>query len=129
MATAIADVQDLYDEFNFGRRGAEALRELMARTREWRVPPRYVLLIGDASGDPRNYLGLGNYDFVPTRLVPTLLLKTSDDGWIADFARNGLPAIAIGRLPARTLAEAERIIGRIRPGTRRRHGLLRRRSQ
>ena len=113
LATAIIDVQDLYDEFNFGRRGAEALREFLIRARAWQTSPRYVLLVGDASIDPRNYLGLGTYDFVPTRLVPTVYLKTADDSWIADFAQNGLPAVAIGRIPARTLAEAERMIGRI----------------
>ncbi len=65
VATTIIDVQDLYDEFNFGDHGPDAIREFLLKTKDWRRAPKYVLLLGDASMDPRNYLGLGSYDFVP----------------------------------------------------------------
>ena len=31
-------------------------------------------LFGDASWDPRNYMGFANVDYMPTKLVPTLYL-------------------------------------------------------
>ena len=113
IVTKIVDVQDLYDEFGYGERGSDALRAFFDRTRDWKRAPRYAILLGDASFDPRNYLGLGTFDYVPTRLVPTQYLKTASDDWLADFDDDGIPSIAIGRLPARTLADAETMIGKI----------------
>src|SRR6185436_14691474 len=69
--------------------------------------------LGDASFDPRNYLGLGTWDLIPTRLLPTTEMKTASDDWYSDFADNDLPQIAIGRLPARTLAQAQLMINRV----------------
>ncbi|HYI10775.1 MAG TPA: C25 family cysteine peptidase [Thermoanaerobaculia bacterium] len=112
LATTIIDVQDLYDEFNFGHRGPEAIRRFLLRTREWRRSPRFVLFVGDASLDPRNYLGLGTFDLIPTKLVGTEFMKTASDDWFVDFDDTGLPQLAIGRIPARTVAEAELIISR-----------------
>ncbi|HYC87703.1 MAG TPA: C25 family cysteine peptidase [Thermoanaerobaculia bacterium] len=113
IVTKIVDVQDLYDEFGYGERGPDALRELFSRTRSWKRAPRYAILLGDASFDPRNYMGLGTYDYVPTKLVNTTYLKTASDDALADFDGSGIPSIAIGRLPARTLAEAEAMIAKI----------------
>ena len=113
VATTIVDVQDLYDEFGFGERSPHAIREFLDRTRSWARPPKYVLLVGDASFDPRNYLSLGTFDYVPTKLMPTYYMKTSSDDWLVDFSDNGLPQLAIGRLPARTAAEAAAMIAKI----------------
>ncbi|HEX2834088.1 MAG TPA: C25 family cysteine peptidase [Thermoanaerobaculia bacterium] len=113
LQTQVVDVQDVYDEFGYGEHGPEALREFLRRTREWKTPPRYVILLGDASFDPRNYLGLGNYDLVPTKLVATNFMKTASDDWFADFNDRGLPNLAIGRIPARTPADAKTIIDKI----------------
>jgi uncharacterized repeat protein (TIGR01451 family) len=113
IATVVVDVQDLYDEFGFGERSPEAIREFLRRTRSWARPPRFVLLLGDASFDPRNYHGLGTFDFVPTKLVSTVYMKTASDDWLADFDGSGVPQLAVGRLPARTLAEAQTMIRKI----------------
>ncbi|HET8798500.1 MAG TPA: SdrD B-like domain-containing protein, partial [Thermoanaerobaculia bacterium] len=93
--TVIADVEDLYDEFNFGVRSPEAIRSFLQSTRNWRTVPKYVLLLGDASIDPRGYLGLGQFDFIPTKLVPTAYIKTASDGWFGDLNDSGLESIAI----------------------------------
>ena len=56
---AVIDVEDLYDEFNFGTKSPAALKDFLQRACAlWPVPPRSVLLVGDATFDPRNYLGL-----------------------------------------------------------------------
>ena len=69
--------------------------------------------VGDASFDPRNYLGLGQADFVPTQLVDTTFLETAWDDWLSDFDDMGRAQLAIGRLPVRTSAEADTIIAKL----------------
>jgi hypothetical protein len=107
-------VDQLYDEFNFGEPSPYAIRNfLKTATERWQNKPKYLLLVGDASVDPRNYLGFGFFDFVPTKLILTSELKTASDDWFSDFANSGLPQIATGRLPVRTLDEANTVVGKI----------------
>jgi hypothetical protein len=108
--------EDLYDEFNFGVRGPEAIRAFLQSAAQWKIRPRWVLLVGDASIDPRNYMGIGAFDFVPTKLVPTVYLKTASDDWLADVNGDGVPDFAIGRIPVRTAQDAA-LVGR-RPSDR-----------
>ena len=116
----VADVEDVFDEFSYGVHTPQAIRDFLARaSTNWATPPRYVLLVGDASYDPRNYAGFGNFDFVPTKLVDTgfrndqTALETASDDWLTDFDNNGIADISIGRLPMRTLAEANMVVAKI----------------
>jgi len=110
---AVVDVEDLYDEFNFGMRGPEAIRAFLQSAAQWKTRPRWVLLVGDASVDPRNYSGLGAFDFVPTKLVDTVYLKTASDDWLADIDGDGFADYAIGRIPVRTADDATRVFDKI----------------
>ena len=112
-ATEVIDVDDLYDEFNFGIRSPEAIRAFCKLASGWKHAPSAVLLLGDASVDPRNYLGTGTFDYVPTKLVRTLLLRTASDDWFTDFNDDGIADIPVGRIPVRTPAEAALVIGKI----------------
>jgi uncharacterized repeat protein (TIGR01451 family) len=113
-SAAVVLIADLYDEFNFGQRSPAAIREfLQTAVKTWPTAPRYLLLNGRASLDPRNYLGFGYLDFVPTKIIPTTGLMTASDDWFSDFNDSGLPTIATGRLPVSTLAEAQLVAGRI----------------
>ncbi|PYQ27038.1 MAG: hypothetical protein DMF56_22060 [Acidobacteria bacterium] len=113
ISTQVVDVQNVYDEFSYGHHSAQAVRDFLKRTTTWKTPPHYVILLGDASFDPRNYMGLGSYDFVPTKLINTTVMKASSDDWFADFDDSGLPSIAMGRIPARTAAEATGIVNKL----------------
>ena len=113
IATVIADVDDIYDEYNFGVRDPQAIRDFLQDSARWRTAPRFVLLVGDASTDPRNYLGTGSFDFVPTKLVATVYFKTASDAWFTDFDDDGVEDLPIGRLPVRTAAEAATVIQKI----------------
>jgi hypothetical protein len=110
----IVDIQDVYDEFGFGAKSPAAIRRFLAHTKSsWATSPRFVLFVGDATFDPLNRLGLGAYDFVPTHLVDTRTLETSSDDSLADFDGDGLAEMAVGRLPARTALDAERMVQKI----------------
>jgi len=111
---AVVNINDVYDEFNFGERTPFAIRDfLRTATMSWKNKPRYLLLAGDASFDPRNYIGFGSFDFVPTKVVITSELKTASDDWLSDFSNSGFATIATGRLPARTTADAQTMVGKI----------------
>jgi len=113
-SVALVSVDDLYDEFNFGERSPNAIREfLMAATAKWQNKPQYLLLIGDASVDPRDYLGFGFFDFVPTKIIVTSELKTASDDWFSDFGDTGFPQISTGRIPVRTPDDASTVISKI----------------
>ena len=113
-SAAVVLIDDLYDEFNFGERSPAAIRAfLQTAVNAWHTAPLYLLLNGRASLDPRNYLGLGYLDFVPTKIIPTTGLMTASDDWFSDFTDSGLPTIATGRLPVSTSAETQLVAGRI----------------
>jgi endonuclease/exonuclease/phosphatase family metal-dependent hydrolase len=114
LRVALIDVDDLYDEFSFGNKSAYAMRDFLAYAKtSWQRAPQFVLLMGDASLDPKNYLGHGDFDLVPTKLIDTQFLETSSDDWLADPTGSGLAEMAVGRLPVRAADEATRMITKI----------------
>ncbi|MES1207386.1 MAG: C25 family cysteine peptidase, partial [Pseudomonadota bacterium] len=107
----LADLQDVYDERGFGDKSAEAIRAFIQAARAgWRVPPRFVLMVGDATFDPRNFLGRGDFDLAPTRLIDTASMETASDDWFVDADLDGIPELAIGRWPVRTAAQAAALV-------------------
>jgi uncharacterized repeat protein (TIGR01451 family) len=111
---AVVTSDQLYDAYNFGERTPFALREyLQAAAQGVNSKPQALLLMGDASLDPRNYLGLGDFDFVPTRLIETEAFKTASDDWFSDFGDTGFATIPTGRIPARTVADASLVVSKI----------------
>jgi hypothetical protein len=114
LSVALMDVEDLYDEFGFGAKSPQAIKDFLSLAKtKWSKPPRFVLLVGDASYDPRNYLGYGDLDFIPTKLVGTAYLETASDDWFVDFNGDGLPEMAVGRLPVHTAEEAALVISKM----------------
>jgi subtilisin-like proprotein convertase family protein len=114
LRVALVDVEDLYDEFSFGNKTPQAIKDFLAyAATSWQGGPRFVLMGGDASYDAKNYLGLGDTDVVPTKLIDTAELQTASDEWFVDLANDGKAGMAIGRLPARTATEAAAMVAKI----------------
>jgi hypothetical protein len=109
-------IEDVYDEFGFGEASPDALKAFLAYAyHTWSRPgPRYVVLLGDATYDPKDYLHTGVQNRIPPFPVKTSYLWTASD---AAYARqNGddlLPDFAIGRLPAASVAEARVMVDKI----------------
>jgi len=112
-AVAVVDVEDLYDENSYGEHGPQAIADFLVQAKSWKRAPRYVMLMGDASYDVKNYLGLGENDLVPTKLIWTNTFETASDDWLADTNGDGTADLAIGRLPVRTAAQAQMIVSKI----------------
>lgn len=107
VTTKVVDIADVFDEYSYGEMSSLSIRDFLQYAKNnWQTPPKYVMLIGDASYDYRNYLGYGDLNFVPTKLVDTLYTETGSDETLADFDNDGLAEIPIGRISVRTSADA-----------------------
>jgi autotransporter-associated beta strand protein len=103
---AAIDVQDVYDEFASGEKDATAIRNFLQHAaRNWAIPPRYLLLVGGATYDPRDYLHHPGLDLVPTNLIETVFLETGSDGAFGE-------GLAIGRWPVTSPAEAALVMNK-----------------
>jgi hypothetical protein len=115
-STALVSVDDIYDEFSYGEKTPQAIRDFLQWAKSsWRQAPRFVVLVGDATIDPRDYAGMGDADFVPTKQVAMtqIALEAASDDWFVDFNDDGLPDVAIGRLSVRTLDQAKAMVAKI----------------
>lgn len=114
LSMAVVDVEDIYDEFSFGNKSPQALKDFFTfANTNWAKAPRFALLAGDATFDPKNYMGAGDFDLVPTKLVETAFNETATDDWFVDVNGDGVPDIAIGRLPVRSSQEMAALVSKI----------------
>jgi hypothetical protein len=110
--TAVVDVEDIYDEFNFGIIAPEAIKSFLRYAFEfWEKPaPTYLVLLGDASWDPKK-LSAGA---VKTNYVPSYGILVADN-WYAllDGPDDVLPDLFVGRIPVETAEQAAIVIDKI----------------
>src|SRR5262249_24059218 len=113
LATKAVAVEDVYEQVGHGEEGPEAIKEFLEDAYHSWSPPslRYVLLLGDASYDPKEYLKTGVKDWLPGFPVKTSFLWTVSDPTYASV--NGadlVPDLAIGRLTASNVEEAQVLV-------------------
>ncbi|MBK8046592.1 MAG: hypothetical protein IPK16_05375 [Anaerolineales bacterium] len=125
----LVDVQAIYDEFSGGATDPAAIHAFLQYAyTHWRRPaPTYVLLAGDGSFDPLGYCTEPGVCFdglvtpPETNQIPPFLVASdpwigetaADNRYVTFSAEGGLPAMAIGRLPVATLAEARAVVAKI----------------
>jgi hypothetical protein len=112
----LATLEDVYDEFGFGETRPEAIREFLSYAyHHWQAPKlRYVLLLGDATYDFKDYLGTGVTNQLPPLMVRTSYLWTVSDPTLGAIrGEDLLPDVAIGRLPAKSPEELRVMISKI----------------
>ena len=81
-------IEDVYAEFGYGEARPEGLQEFLRYAyHEWREPRlRYVVLLGDATYDTKNYLGAPEVNQVPPIWEKTTWMWTeSAPTWIFLF--------------------------------------------
>jgi len=111
---SLVTTDQVFDEFNFGERSPLAIRSFLQEAASvWQRKPQSILLFGDASLDPRDYLGYGYLDFVPTRMIETAAFKTASDDWLTDFNQTGFATIPTGRLTVQSTADADLVVSKI----------------
>ena len=81
----------------------------------WNPRPRYVLLVGDGSFDPKRY----RPDSTPTLIPPYLTHvdpygeTAADNRYVTVDGNDDVPDLLIGRLPVKTLAETQAVVNKI----------------
>lgn len=112
------DVQDVYDNFNNGIVDPAAIQSFLAYAYANYPPPApsYVLLVGDGNYDPLDYKGRGEPSFIPPYLGdvdPWLGETAADNRYVCVSGDDTLPDMHLGRLPVKTLTEAEALVAKI----------------
>ncbi|MCX7840886.1 MAG: C25 family cysteine peptidase, partial [Anaerolineae bacterium] len=110
----IVTTEQAYDEFAYGEESPHALRALIEWARQHWQSLRFVLFVGKASYDYRDYQKGANKNLVPTFLLktPHLGLTASDNWFVAPDDKSGHPALAIGRIPAQTAEQVTRVVNK-----------------
>ncbi len=116
LSTLAVSLEEIADTFGHGQPSPQAIKDFLSFAfHSWARPsPRYVLLLGDASFDPRRFQAASTPSPLPALWEKTSYLTTASDPALA--AVNGtdlLPDLAIGRLPAQSPAEAEALVHKI----------------
>ncbi|MEA2604477.1 MAG: hypothetical protein QOF89_5469 [Acidobacteriota bacterium] len=113
LTALVVDVGDVMDVFGDGRYDPAAIQSFLAyAAKSWSTPPRYVVLAGKGTYDYRNLLGLSS-NLVPPLLVATDTGLVPADSLFTDFDGGGVPAVAIGRIPALTAAEMRAFVDKL----------------
>jgi hypothetical protein len=119
--TAVIDVQAIYDAWSYGQIAPEAIRSFLRyAAATWPQPPAAVTLVGYGTSDPLNYTRHGNGNFIPPYLamVDPRIGETACETCYAqldgdDPLSDALPDLALGRLPAKSAAEVEKLVAKI----------------
>jgi hypothetical protein len=114
----VVRMPDLMDEFNHGLAGPKAIKNFIT----WLVaggwqgdPPAFAMLVGDGSYDYKGGTAEGNY--VPTQMVvktdDVIAYYASDNLLATVVGEDFLPELLIGRISARTTAEADLVFQKL----------------
>lgn len=112
----IVDIQNIFDEFNYGVRSAYAMRDFFRHAyNNWDLPMTDVLLLGKGIVDERDFSSHRHINHIPFKNVWTEKLgATPSDNWFACIVGDDLvPDFNIARITAweeeQILAVAEKV--------------------
>jgi hypothetical protein len=129
ISVGVVQVNQIYNEFGSGRKDISAIRDFMKMLydragTDTAQMPRYLLLFGDGSFDPKNRVA-GNQEFVPAyesyQSINQITTYTSDDFFVLldeneggdiSVASQKLDA-AVGRIPVGNATEAMDVVNKI----------------
>lgn len=105
------DVEDIYNEFNYGKKGVQCIKDyLIYAYNNWNNHKlKYLALFGNASWDPRQIMnGSISTDFVPVYGYPP------SDYWYSLLDDDLKADIGVGRISASTITDAENYLKKLK---------------
>ncbi|WP_392436556.1 type IX secretion system sortase PorU [Cruoricaptor ignavus] len=114
---AVADVEQIYNEFGSGSRDITAIRNFVTRLHRQTGNLKYVLILGDTSYDFKNriqgndnivssYQSEYSGDFISSYVTDDYFVMTRENSSMG----SNVPDLPIGRLPAASLSEAKVLV-------------------
>ncbi len=115
LAVQVADLESVFDEFNYGVYSPEAIRAFLAYEYDhwYPDPPSFVLLVGDGTYDYKGNLADGNPNLLPPYLAwvdPWIGETAADNRYVAVAGGDPFPDMHIGRLPAETSTHVQAMV-------------------
>lgn len=119
-------VEDIYDQFSYGIFCPFAIKEFLQSLYFKSTPPEltYVLLIGDADYDFKDYKGDGNLNFIPTYMMTSTghsdavfnnYAYYSYENYFVNFeGDDDLPEVLLGRISSKSQIEMEVTLNKIK---------------
>jgi hypothetical protein len=115
MRVATISVEQIFDEFSYGHRDPQAIKDFIEHAvNTWAPPgPQFVLLVGDATYDVTNRISGKNRNRLPTPIIHAGEASgyVASDGWYAND-ENGIPRVAIGRFPAQNAPQLTNMVSK-----------------
>jgi hypothetical protein len=113
LRSAYLDLEDVYRLFGDGTRNPQAVRKLLRYVKtHLSTQLSYVVLIGDFSHELSQ--GINDAGEMPTSFVYSLQGGwTASDASLADLDQDGLPDLAVGRIPVSRVEELKQTIQKI----------------
>ena len=115
LTSMVFGLGEIMDGFNHGISNPYAVRDFLSHAyRKWRQPPRYVVLVGKGSLDYKDILGLGGNLVSPLMVGTKHGLYASDNRFADVEGDDGIPEMAVGRIPVLTNEELKAYLEKLR---------------
>jgi hypothetical protein len=123
LSVQLVTLDQIYGEFSDGKVSSQAVQDFVGYARaNWTTPPAYLLLLGDATYDPRNRNVLGNpndqvaaleKETWPMPYFTGRFLDFGSDNFFAIDNSSYLPNLSVGRLPTNDPQQIEDYIQKV----------------
>lgn len=112
--TKLVELQSIYNEFGQGIVSAESIRDFLIYASEnWSRAPKYIVLLGDGTYDPKGYQNTVPKNQIPVKLIRGSAFNYGSDHWYVTKPTDDNPFAVIGRIPANTTAELRAYVQKV----------------
>lgn len=122
--TALIPTDAIYDQFGAGIPEPDSIRRFLNYAVEnWSPAPKYLLLVGDASYDPKGYTSDSSGNRLPVFMVDTVYggqtgsdlgyAQIDGENWKPDLGPDQEFQLAVGRIPARKPSEIKDFVEKV----------------
>ncbi len=116
LSCAVFTIEQVQDRFAGSDPDPNAINSFLTFASEhWQPAPRYVVFMGDASYDRVGYKDNSAEDLVPAPQIKTSykdMLTAGDNAYATTNWQDGV-SVALGRIPARTMEQANSYVARV----------------